>query len=54
MLPIGWRNRFRRVLTHWKHCAARLLQTQAMLTSDFKEFAKLLNSNQVEYLIVGG
>ena len=25
-----------------------------MLTPDFKEFAKLLNSNQVEYLIVGG
>ena len=25
-----------------------------MLTSDFKEFAALLNSNQVEYLIVGG
>ncbi len=25
-----------------------------MLTSDFKEFAELLNSNQVEYLVVGG
>ncbi len=25
-----------------------------MLTSDFKEFAALLNSNHVEYLIVGG
>ena len=25
-----------------------------MLTSDFKEFAALLHSNQVEYLIVGG
>ena len=25
-----------------------------MLTSDFKEFAKLLNSNGVEYLVVGG
>ena len=25
-----------------------------MLTSDFKEFAELLNSNRVEYLIVGG
>ena len=25
-----------------------------MLTSDFKEFAVLLNSNKVEYLIVGG
>jgi hypothetical protein len=25
-----------------------------MLTSDFKEFAKLLNSNAVEYLVVGG
>ncbi len=25
-----------------------------MLTDDFKEFAELLNSNQVEYLIVGG
>ena len=25
-----------------------------MLTSDFKEFAELLNSNGVEYLVVGG
>lgn len=25
-----------------------------MLTSDFKEFAQLLNANHVEYLIVGG
>ena len=25
-----------------------------MLTSDFKEFAALLNSNGVEYLVVGG
>ena len=25
-----------------------------MLTSDFKEFAQLLNSNQVDYLVVGG
>jgi hypothetical protein len=25
-----------------------------MLTADFREFAQLLNSNQVEYLIVGG
>jgi hypothetical protein len=25
-----------------------------MLTSDFKEFAELLNSNQVDYLVVGG
>lgn len=25
-----------------------------MLTSDFKEFAELLNSNRVEYLVVGG
>ncbi len=25
-----------------------------MLTSDFKEFAALLNSNRVEYLVVGG
>jgi hypothetical protein len=25
-----------------------------MLTKDFKEFAELLNSNSVEYLIVGG
>ena len=25
-----------------------------MLNKDFKEFAELLNSNQVEYLIVGG
>lgn len=25
-----------------------------MLTSDFREFAALLNSNAVEYLVVGG
>ena len=25
-----------------------------MLTSDFKEFAQLLNTNEVEYLIIGG
>jgi hypothetical protein len=25
-----------------------------MLTPDFKEFAALLNSNRVEYLVVGG
>lgn len=39
----------------WRCCAANTRQGQPkMLTSDFKEFAKLLNLNGVEYLVVGG
>jgi hypothetical protein len=30
------------------------LASKRMLTSDFKEFAELLNLNQAEYLVVGG
>ena len=35
-----------------KRCAGN--RGKVMLTSDFKEFAELLNSNGVEYLVVGG
>ena len=38
----------------WKRCAIKACKGSPMLTSDFKEFAALLNSNKVEYLVVGG
>ncbi len=38
----------------WRRFAARAYPDSLMLTSDFKEFAALLNSNGVEYLVVGG
>ena len=38
----------------WKRCAIKACKGSLMLTSDFKEFAALLNSNKVEYLVVGG
>jgi len=37
-----------------KRCAIKTCKGSLMLTSDFKEFAALLNSNGVEYLVVGG
>ena len=37
-----------------KRCVSRLTPTLQMLNKDFKEFIKLLNSKNVEYLIVGG
>ncbi len=37
-----------------KRFADKALPDLPMLTSDFKEFAALLNSNGVEYLVVGG
>jgi predicted nucleotidyltransferase len=36
----------------WRLCAVS--RGKGMLTFDFKEFAELLNSNGVEYLVVGG
>ena len=39
---------------HWKHCVGSIIKGCYMLTTDFKEFAALLNSNAVEYLVVGG
>jgi hypothetical protein len=38
----------------WKCCVIKACKGSLMLTSDFKEFAALLNSNGVEYLVVGG
>ena len=38
----------------WKHCVFSTIKDKPMLSSDFKEFAALLNSNEVEYLVVGG
>jgi hypothetical protein len=42
----------------WSFCAsntiAKIPKAHLMLTHDFKEFAELLNLNQVEYLVVGG
>ncbi len=35
-------------------CVNRRTRTLPMLNKDFKEFVKLLNSRNVEYLIVGG
>ena len=37
----------------WRFCAFNTVKDSPMLTSDFKEFAALLNSNGVEYLVVG-
>jgi hypothetical protein len=55
MPAIGLSSLCRRALMRWKRCGANTTQGQAkMLTSDFKEFAELLNLNQVEYLVVGG
>ena len=38
----------------WKRCVGRQLRPVLMLNKDFKEFAELLNSAGVEYLLVGG
>ena len=39
-------------MRRWRSYGGKWLDT--MLNQDFKEFAALLNSNKVEYLIVGG
>lgn len=39
---------------HWKRYAFNTVKDDLMLTPDFKEFAALLNSNRVKYLVVGG
>ena len=51
---IGLRSRFRPESMHWKHCVSSIIKAHYMLTPDFKEFAALLNSNAVEYRVVGG
>jgi hypothetical protein len=38
----------------WRLCGNTTAKDNLMLTPDFKEFAALLNSNKVEYLVVGG
>ena len=43
----GWR-----IGRRWSFCASKC--QGPMLNEDFKEFVALLNSNRVEYLIVGG
>jgi len=50
----GWHSRLRHGLMQWKRCACSTVKDKGMLTSDFKEFAELLNSNGAEYLVVGG
>jgi hypothetical protein len=54
---IGCRSQCRRALKLLRFCAsstiAKIPKAQPMLTHDFKEFAELLNLNQVEYLVVG-
>ena len=51
---IGLLSRFRPESMHWKHCVGSIIKGCYMLTPDFKEFAALLNSNAVEYMVVGG
>ena len=51
---IGLRSRFRPESMQWRSCVSDTTKGRPMLTSDFKEFAALLNSNGVEYLVVGG
>jgi len=50
----GCLSQFKPESTRLKNCAANILKDTQMLTADFKEFAILLNSNQVEYLVIGG
>ena len=52
--PFGLRSLFRPESTRWRHCVSNTIKGSNMLTPDFKEFAALLNSNGVEYLVVGG
>ena len=52
--PIGFRNPCRRASTLWRPFVGRDWTAIRMLTSDFKEFAALLNAHGVEYLVVGG
>jgi hypothetical protein len=54
MLPTGSPSPFKPGLMRWSFCVFTIVKDRAMLTPDFKEFAELLNSNKVEYLIVGG
>jgi hypothetical protein len=49
---IGLRNPCKPDWRQWKNCESNL--EAQMLNEDFKEFAGLFHSNQVEYLIVGG
>ena len=51
---IGLRSRFRPESMRWKHCVSSIIKAHYMLIPDFKEFAALLNSNAVEYRVVGG
>lgn len=48
----GYRSPWRHGWRQWKCCGSKW--GGRMLNEDFKEFVALLNSNQVEYLIVGG
>ena len=48
----GCRSQCRRALRPWKSCGGKW--GARMLNEDFKEFAALLHSNRVEYLIGGG
>ena len=48
----GFPSLWRRGWLRWSCCASKC--GGRMLNEDFKEFAALLNSNRVEYLIVGG
>jgi hypothetical protein len=36
----------------WRLCGNTIVKDKLMLAPDFKEFAALLNSNQVEYRMV--
>ena len=51
---IGLLKPFRPESMQWRPCAFSTAKDSLMLTSDFKEFAALLNSNKVEYPVVGG
>jgi hypothetical protein len=51
---LALRSLFTLVLMHWKPCVFNTVKDSLMLTPDFREFAALLKSNEVESLVVGG
>jgi len=49
---IGWRKHHKSACAIWKYCAALIMDI--VLPPDFRDFLKLLNDKEVEYLLIGG
>jgi hypothetical protein len=54
IFPFGRPNSISHGWTPWKKSDANIFNGDTMLNQDFKEFIRLLNKNNVQYLVVGG